>query len=91
MGLMDLILCSGAVILAIISVICKDKKHNMFGILSYFCCSLPAVLSMYDVIDRAKNHDTAGILDIYPTMITVWLVVIGIVTVLNLFAVWKKQ
>ena len=91
MGLIDLILCPGAIILAVISVIFKNKEHNIFGVLSYLCCSLPAVFSMYDVIHRAKNNDIAGILDIYPTMITVLLVVIGIVTVLNLFAVLKKQ
>jgi len=90
MGLIDFVLCPVAVILAVIAVIKGNGKFNIFGILSYLCCSLPIVLSLYDIIYRINRNDMAGILDIYPTMAVIFLVILGIFTSLNLYAVLKK-
>lgn len=90
-GYVDLILCPAAVILAVIALIRRNKKCSIFVILSYVCCSLPSVLSLYDIVNRVNCDDIGGILDIYPTMSIVYIVVIGIVTVLNLCAALKKE
>lgn len=83
MGLIDLILCPAAVILAIAAAVKGKSRWNIFGILSYVCCALPMVLALYDILYRIKRNDVAGILDIYPTMAGIYLVLLGIVTALN--------
>lgn len=91
MVIISLILCLSAIICAAMMAFGKNKHYQLYGVFCCLCCSLPAVLSMYDVIWRAESSDVAGILDIYPTMINVWLCVIGIVTVLNIIAIKKVK
>lgn len=76
--------------LAVIGAAGGTACFAVFRVLSFLCCSLPVILSLYDIIDRAANHDLGGILDIYPTMAIIYLITLGIVTVLNLYAAFTK-
>lgn len=91
MGIIDLILCLAAIIFATIAAVGRYRKFNILLILSYVCCSLAIALSFYDIMYRINSNDIAGILDIYPTMAMVYLVIFGIVTILNLYSVLKKR
>lgn len=91
MGIIDLIFCLAAIIFVIIAAVGKSRKFNILLILSYVCCSLPTVLLLYDIIYRINSNDIAGILDIYPTMAMVYLGILGIITILNMYSALKKR
>ena len=80
-----------AVVLAILSILTKNKRSDVFGLLSLICCLTPPIASIYDINQRMNVHDVAGIMDLYPTMAAAFTFVSILVVMINVVRIIKKR
>ena len=89
-----LALCILAVFLAMANLVLnhfwQKKWFGIFPILSYLC-PLPFLMDCFhDVARRAEAGDISGLLDIYPGIGNGFVLLFGVVTVLNVAALLLK-
>lgn len=89
MGIISVILCPAALILAVLAFLDREKK--LYSVLSFTCAGIPPLLAINDMVSRTFSGDTGGIMDIYPTMFKIYMGVFVIVAFINLIAVTTKD
>lgn len=87
---MLIVFCLLAGLLALVNLIVnyfwKKRWFGLLPILSYLCCAAAMISSYYDVAWRAEKGDISGLLDIYPAISNGFILVLGVVTLLNIGA-----
>ena len=89
MGIVSIILCPAALILAVLAFL--DREKNIYSVLSFTFVGIPPLLAINDMVSRTFSGDTGGIIDIYPTMFKIYLGVFIIVVFINLIAATTKD
>jgi len=89
MGIVSLILCPAAIILAVLAFL--DREKRVFVVLSFICAGIPPLGAISDMVSRSLSGDISGIMDIYPTMFKIYLGVFIIVAIINLLSVTTKD
>lgn len=89
MGIISMILCPVAVILAVLAFLDREKK--LYSVLSFISVGIPPLLAINDMVSRTFSGDIGGIMDIYPTIYKIYLGVFIIVALINLIAVTTKD
>lgn len=86
MGIVSLIFCPAAVILAFVELM-RRRGFGWAGMCSIMCCFVVLFGALWDILSRLSAGDLAGVMDIYPTMSLVYLLTIAVVSAVNLLAV----
>ena len=86
------LLCISSIFFAIVNLVVNHfwqrKWFGIFPILSYVC-PVPFLTScFYDMAHRVEVGDISGLLDIYPGITGGFLFLFGVVTVLNVAALF---
>ncbi len=89
MGIVSIILCPAAIILAVLAFL--DRDNRIFVVLSLICVGIPPLGAINDMVSRTLSGDIGGIIDIYPTMFKIYLGVFIITALINLLAVTTKD
>ena len=89
MGIVSILLCPTALILAVLAFLDREKK--LFIVLSFICMGIPPLMAINDMVGRTISGDIDGIIDIYPTMFKIYMGIFVIVAVINLLSVTTKD
>lgn len=89
MGIISILLCPAALILAVIAFLDREKK--LFIVLSFICVGIPPLMAINDMVGRTISGDTGGIIDIYPTMFKIYLGIFFIVALINFISVTTRD
>lgn len=89
MGIVSIILCPAAIVLAVLAFL--DRKKRIYIVLSFICMGIPPIMAMNDMVGRTMSGDISGVMDIYPTMFKIYLGAFIIVAIINLMAVTARD
>ena len=89
MGIISIVLCPAAIILAVLAFLDREKK--LFVVISFICAGIPPLMAINDMNSRAMSGDISGIMDIYPTMFKLYLGVFVIVSIISILSMKVKD
>ena len=74
----------------LVSYFWPNKWAGLLPILSYVSFGAAVLSAFYDVAPRAEAGDSSGLLDIYPAIVSNYVLVLAVVTVFNVLALAVK-